>query len=110
MVGIQDWYDVGFEFHNAVRDELSKRRSYNDEEAQLIRMLSWDIVWRWKEKARHADDPSETFNELYDNGRTHAVGAIIAIIELVRKVGTGEPLLSEADSWIVAQLKKESPC
>lgn len=108
MVEKRDWDFAGFEIQNAVRDELSTRKPFNSEEANLIQHLSWDIVWRWKEKAWENREP--TFATMFEENRKNAIAAIVAIIELVRKVGAGEPLLAEEDSWIVAQLKKNEPC
>lgn len=65
----------------------SKIGPLSDEDRELIQSIAKNIVSRWKAMAV----TEETLKSLHEKHETRAQAWIVAIVEMVRAVGDGEP-------------------
>lgn len=92
MVKIPEWYTSVSEWPGLIAEVVTMDIESID--ADSIRHLAGNIVERWRETANSAMDPTVEFERLYKANEHNAKAAIVAILELVKTVGAGEPLRS----------------
>jgi hypothetical protein len=57
----------------------------------LIASVVTNVVERWRNKTRDEDDPDAAFKTLYMKHKDRAQAWTVAIVEMVRAIGDGEP-------------------
>lgn len=57
----------------------------------LIASVVTNIVARWRDKTSDEDDPDAAFKTLYMKHKDRAQAWTVAIVEMVRAIGDGEP-------------------
>ncbi len=95
MVKIPNWYKPVSLWPHVIIDAASIDIDPGD--AELIMRLAGDIMDRWRVLS---DDDAVEFERLYKANEHNAKAVIVAILELVKTVGAGKPLLSQYEELL----------
>lgn len=98
---IPDWYTPVSEWPHVIAEAAVVGISPDD--AALIMRLASAITKRWRDRANAESHPvhaESRFEELYRANERNAKGAIVAILELVKTVGDGQPLLAQYEELL----------
>lgn len=79
---------------NALETAVAESVALTSGERELVHVLSTHIISLWNERAEGSDEPLLKFQELYRAHSQTAQASILAILELVKAVGTGQSMPS----------------